>query len=460
MQRRVWVLAALVLAAPLAGCVDRSNVVQEPAGNETGSSDPGRNRIDRTLADWRETSRDRRPAGVQASFRVEGTPLRIFGDLRGVAAEAPVDLVPGELFPSDRRFLFFANATVDGMGPGVLVLEGDRISASSGRLADVHVDELTVNGTVNLTVDPIPEDHPDEPDLTFPSSWEDANRSFFFGTWMSAQVHQLTVSGHDRALLLVDDQAHELGDRVTVTARGLWWDDQDSRIEAETATARTGDFAVGGNGTAGTVEGEDLEVAAPAGVFGYDGTLVADGGSVASKGMVQVTQVLTAEGPQIPAQVEVITDTKDLEMTQGETAWVRVGYREATSRGDAILDNVTVKGSGAEMITVPLERPPLLVQELWEFVLDTGPVAPFAILPVAVASPFLILLEVLACIVDTCPGQNPYPSWMDTGAVDDFYFKVEATNPPGSYPATIQILGENHDTVEIPITVEVTRGRT
>lgn len=436
MRRSVLVAAMLVLALPLAGCL------------RDGPSPEVQEKLD----EW-EADRDAHgPTGLEASFELSGRPLHVTGNLTAERLPAPVDLDVHPVFPSDEPYVYFRQADVGTFGTGLLVVEGRQVRIDRGRLADVGLAEVRADGTVRLA--PRTDNLQDVPERRYPPTWDSANESAFFATFVDADLPSVRITGHDRAVLIrADNSSQELVGPVTFSAAGFWWDDA-SRINASSASIDAAAFTAGGNVSSGRVQGE-LQVASPDAVFGHDGRIDVGPDRVASNGTLRLTQVLTDDGPRIGSQVELLTEEDTVTVDEGNATWVRVHYREASFEGDAVIEDVRVTGDGASMVTVPIERPPTAVEELWQAVRNASWAAPFAVIGAVFLTPGLLFFEALDCILFDCPEQQPYPAWMEAGDIGRFYYRVNATMAPGTYDATIRILGQNYDAVAFPVTIRV-----
>lgn len=435
------ILVALLLTAPaLAGCVENA-LSDGPA------------------ARWREEAAARGSVGVAATFDLTGSPILVRGEGGRADVEAPFDLAPAGAFPSDRRFAYLVDAEVESLGQGLLVIEGAP-SVTEGSVAGLAVASLDVDARVALTLAPALGERVEQ--FAFPPGWEDAGRAALPADLARGTFKDLVLDGFAHAALVAPDgTGTNLTGPVRVTrASGLAWA-PGSFVEATAAKASFARASVGGNVTGGKLDAQGFDaVSAPSLVVARDVALRAGSERVATTSSARLTQAESDDGLLLDAGVEVAPADAKVTVKQGGTAWLRVEYRETTGRGDAVLGQVETTGDGRSLVTLPLARPPLIIQDLMDEAARLGGVpGAFLALSVALASPAIILADVfnaVVCTFATCPEQHPYPTWMDAGDVGAFYVRVEGKTAPGSYQATVHIAGQNYGAVTVPIEITVT----
>lgn len=435
------VALALALVTPvLAGCATDDDLDEEDED---------------VLRRWRADQVPRQARGLSGDLQIEGQVVALTGNLTGTQIETPFQLAPGPVFPDDEPFVFFGNATLGAGGQGLLVLDGDHLEASSGTMSQLPVEQVQANDTVRMTPiadgEPVPEDR-----WTFPSNWSQADEALFFAQTTAVDVNEVTLSGFDRGLFLTTNASQTVESPVTVSADRIAWNPNGSVVvdEAELDVTEVG---ISGNATQGVVDPENSDpVQDPDAVFGHDGRLVIAPGTVETTDEIQVTQILKNGTAHLAANVQIHPTRTTVNVAPNETEWVRVLYRERSNLGDGLLENATVTGPGSAMVEVPVERAPLLVEELWGIVGEAGPAGLVFGIPLAPASPFLLLAEGLDCLAFGCPDQHPYPAWIEAGEVGSFYVKVEGSGTPGPHETNVTIDGRNYEPVHFPLRVNVT----
>jgi len=402
---------------------------------------------------WKQDQPNRADRGLEGGFDLEGDSVVATGEFTAREIEASFTLVPEQGFPEGHRFLFFANATVNGEGPGLLLLEGDRLHVSEGRLSDVPVNQVQTGSAVSLSTS-TGDVELDTDDFAFPENVsEAAEDALFFGGQTDADVPQIRVSNYTSGYLVTATSSSEVSGPLEVSAENMIWS-ENGTIHAEGAQLDARELALSGANLTGSVEYGERADTDPDAVFGHDGAIRVDPGQVRTTSPLRVTQVVDDDRPRIEADVETDSVRDKVTVTEGDIEWGQVLYRETTGEGDALLENVTVTGSGADMVTVPVEAPPSIVQDLGEIVPESGPATPFVGLLVGLATPFVAVAEALDCLTG-CPENSPFPSWIDAGEVSSFFVKVEGNRSPGAYQAQATITGENYDAVTLDWTIQV-----
>jgi hypothetical protein len=176
---------------------------------------------------------------------------------------------------------------------------------------------------------------------------------------------------------------------------------------------------------------------------------------VKSQGSFQLTQGVTQQGAMLlPADVELAYDTTPVTVKKDQRVLIPVVFREKTLQGDAVLSELQVTGTGKDAVSVPLDRVETYLESLWATVGESGISAPFLAIGLAPLSPFIALGEALGCLFTTCP--RAFPIWMETGKVDRFHIIVQGKVAPGTYEATVTLVGHNSTSQTIPVYFTVT----
>lgn len=437
MARTAILVAFLALAVLTAGCF---------------GPDPSH------VSDWKTQAKAHGPTGLAAEMSLQSDDFVVVGMGQVPMMETPFQIQPSETHSRAGPVAFFVG-TVLGTGSGLIVLEGAQLNLTSGHLAKLPVERVqATEGDVLLSLHDA--DVTDRPHVSFPPTHSELDSAWFFSDHVPIQGRDLVVEEAKSALLIDQGNVTPLTFPIRFDADHLALD-RDGHIRTTSVTFQSPSFAYGGKTDGGSVELEGrADIMAPAGVFGKAGDLRVTPDGVTSTGPFRLTQALTEEGYALAASVELRPHQERVTVDAGNISWVRVDYREKSYTGAAVLQNITIDGPAAALVRVPLDHPPWIVEELWESVGDAGWSAPFWALPVAIASPWLLLGEALLkgfdCVFNDCPADHPYPRWIEPGQVGRFYYQVNAVDAaPGSYPGTITILGENHQTVTLDIIVEV-----
>ncbi len=414
-----------------------------------------------TRDEWRSQAEAHGPMGIPATFDLQGDPLFLYGQGTVTNLAAPFAFNPRPHFSDRTPYLFFPDASVHGHANGLLVLEGAHVLAEEGSLSDAGLESVNAAEEVELKLRA--DNVASKPSYAFPPGWEAAQDAFFFDDMVPARVAGLELSGFERALLVTASTNEDLSQEsaVTVTASRLVWDSASS-IRGAGAQLRLDTFALGGSVETGSLlpQGRDA-VDRPAGVFGRDATISVAAGHLSTANTFRLTQAVTADGLLLESQVELLPESDTVTVARGEEGWVSASYREKGYVGDGLVADVRVSGPEG-LVEIPLQRPPTTVEALWDSVAaaaeDAPWAAPFIALPLAIATPFLIIVDFLAslsCAFDTCPEDYPFPSWMDAGAVGVFFVKVKGEVLAGTYPITITFEGQNYDAATLAFDVVV-----
>ncbi len=396
--------------------------------------------------------------GVPGTFTLHGTNITLTGDIAiDDPVTAPFTLHISPAFPDDRRFLIVPNGSIDGEH-GILIIESATAEFNAGRIPLDEVKELSVaDGTARITAAPR-EGTGVGPE--FPERFDEADSAHFHGESLLFPRTEFTISSFDNAVFIQRNSSTAVEPPVTVTTGEFVVDDTVTVTTAADAaiTATSRDFATGGRIDSGEVALEDGRIIDdPVAVFGRRGRFSVDEEAITTTAETEITQVLTGDGPAIDAAVEFDVVESSVTVAANRQTWVKTRYRETSRRGDGVLHNITVSGDGSSMVTVPRSEPPLLIQRYTAFLIDAGETFPPALLGL-LGSPAVILIDLvteIGCALGECPSDHPFPVWIDAGSDGVFYFRVDGSQPPGTYTATITIEGENYETTELPATITV-----
>lgn len=450
--------AAVFLSLPL-GCGGGTDD-GPPQGDDSESRRQGES-LDSVESRWRRAVKDK-PIGLTSTVDLSGSSIVL--TTKGQAqVDAPGVLVPAPAFPNNQRCVFLSNAQV-GSQTGLLVLEGPRIQFTAGTLGSVDVGSATAHtqppsGSTTPVVELITQDNTSgaNPTATFPDDWSGTDKSLFFSDAAVIHASNLTLTGFTRGLLITSTGNTPITGSVTVSsAERLHWDAK-SVIQVETSTVHSPAFALGGEVEAGAVTSPELSASGqpPSMIKGQQAEVTLRPGSVKSQGSFQLTQGVTQQGKMLlPADVELAYDTTPVTVKKDQRVLIPVVFREKTLQGDAVLSELQVTGTGKDAVRVPLGHVETYLETLWATVGQTGISAPFLAIALAPLSPFIALGEALGCLFSTCP--RAFPIWMETGKVERFHIVVQGKVPPGTYEATVTLVGHNYTSQSIPVHFTVT----
>lgn len=422
-----------------------------PHGAEAGEP------IDDVLERWRRQRENNAPFGLAATASLSGERLTVHAE--GVEAAATVD---GECTlrkegPIEGGVVCAA-ATVDGEAADALVVRGSTLQAN-GTLRGLFVERVTCSDPLLARLEePTLEEPPEYPEIP-DSATEDSSRPVT--QYVGGPLESVELSGFEEAYLVREGKRRELSEPIVVSAPSVWVE-EGTVLESDAATLEATQFSVSApEGASGTVAIEGREdVPSPYGVFGHDASLAVEPGGVDSEGSFRLTQVITEEEFLLESTVDILPATTSVTLPAGETRWIDAYYRERSYVGDGVLGEVAVDSDAEGLMTVPVEPPQLLVQQVVETLSSSGA----GVLALGAVAPALVALAIgegiataLDCAFNDCPSEQPYPAWADAGAVGRFYYRVDARGvEPGTYEATATLAGANYERREIPLTVEVT----
>lgn len=450
--------AAVLLSLPL-GCGGGAD--DSPPQQDDGESRRQGESLDSVESRWKRAVKDK-PTGLTSTVELSGSSIVL--TTRGQAqVDAPGVLVPAPAFPNNQRCVFFTNAQV-GSQTGLLVLEGPQIHFTAGTLGRVDVGSATArtqppSGSTTPVVGLTTQDNTSgaNPTATFPDDWSGTDKSLFFSDAAVIHASNLTLTGFTRGLLITSTGNTPITGSVTVSsAERLYWD-ADSVIQVATSTVHSPAFALGGEVEAGALTSPELSASSqpPSMIKGKQAEVTLRPGNVKSQGAFQLTQGVTQQGEMLlPADVELAYDTTPVTVKKDQRVLIPVVFREKSLKGDAVLSALQVTGTGKDAVRVPLDRVETYLESLWKTVEQTGIGAPFLAIGLAPLSPFIALGEALACLFSTCP--RAFPIWMETGKVERFHIIVQGKVPPGTYEATVTLVGHNYTSQTIPVHFTVT----
>lgn len=234
--------------------------------------------------------------------------------------------------------------------------------------------------------------------------------------------------------------------------------DLDDAIVVETGQATvTGErIVVGGDIPAGAVHAEFPGAGGALHMVVAHGATFTLGPDLVKAGSLRVTQALDGSGYLVRAAIE-LTGPPTVHVQAHNATSVRVGMRETTGVGDAVLGSVAVTGDGAAMVYVPVQDP---AQEVLATLDDLpAPMAAVAAVPVAFGAFGMALAQGLCGIAsafsgEDCPVNYPCPSYFEAGGGDRFYVFIQA-GEPGEYDAVLHLTGRNYDDATLPLHIVV-----
>jgi len=429
MQTRLTVLLALAIV--LAGCSSGSSGPQSVTGDKVG---------------------------LDATFQLTANPFAITGNLRSTQSiQSPITVDPGKTFPDNKRVVIFPNVTVNGEH-GALVIKSPSFTISNGKITVQQISRLRKDGDI-LTISPrtTNKDH----DIEFPDEKDAYDSIVFHGESTDLRAQDITVTGYNDAFLVHNKTTTGVENSVALSPdTAIWSEDTNITASTDSIKLQAKKFSLAGNVDSGTVEitEQNRDVENPDAVFGRDARLDIEGNQVSSKGTFRLTQILKDQEPLIDAAVKVRSARSTVNVPTGGHEWVEATYRETSLQGDALLNGISVKGNGKDMVRVPIKQPPLLTDIFFKQVTEAGKVMPPALLGIA-AAPGVILIDALNelfCTFADCPSDQPFPTWIDAGEAGTFYYVVDASDhDPGNYSATITFEGTNYPDKTISLNIQV-----
>ena len=91
--------------------------------------------------------------------------------------------------------------------------------------------------------------------------------------------------------------------------------------------------------------------------------------------------------------------------------------------------------------------------------IDTGWAAPLAAIAALPTVSIVFVFDVFDCIFGGCadlpPPLEPFPQWMDAGAIGTMEVRVKGDLAPGTYQTSLTFVGRNYCPVTVPLTVHI-----
>jgi hypothetical protein len=410
------------------------------------------------LAQWEAERAAHGALGHSASFGLQGAAYRVHG--AGIAdVHAPFTLQTGNV---GSGLVTLADAEVEGVeerGRVELYAGGDprgSMVASAGSIAELPLKTVVVEdgqlaGTIGVTHERV------------------GNTDFYRA---SAEVADLALEDIQQAYLYPDGTTGleeriawmPSGAVVVREASGLTFHDAEAgavqQAMEEPLDLDYEAFSVAGDFASGSIEVDDLEVrGTPVAVFGRAAKLRADAGSVEARSGFRLTQAVNEAGLVLPAAVEVVPEAAEVWVRPNQTRVVRLHYRERSYRGDAVLGEIQIGGRASDLLELQTGFPKTLTGEIIEAVIDTGWAAPLAAIAALPTVSIVFVIDVFDCIFGGCanlpPPLEPFPQWMDAGAIGTMEVRVKGNLVSGTYPTQLTFVGRNYCPVTVSLTVHI-----
>lgn len=422
--------------------LDGGPLVDAGVADDAGTADES---VEQTLARWAAENAALGDVGAPGSFDFGGADFELAGDGRATAVDAPFTLEVAAL--DDAPFAFFPGAVVQGVGAGVLVLQGASLSATAGALADVRVTRASSISSVLLLA---LADDAHAIDATLPDAWADAEADLAAARATGARPVALALGGFTRGVLVTATGPVDVVAPIVVDADDVLWSSASRLAPGAAVDVPFDDFAFAV--TAGgdlALDGVD-PIIDGAGAVARSGVVRLTADRVASVDKAPVTQAIATVGVVLPADVEVLPTATSVTVPAGGEARVAFHWREKSGVGDAILQDVLVDDTSA--FEVPVARPHRAVADTWAAASGNGWATPLVGVNVALFSPPATMVDVDA----PCPDAGcPFPLWVKAGALGTASFVVRGALAPGSHPTTVRFVFRNAPEVVVPIRVLV-----
>lgn len=385
--------------------------------------------------------------GQAATFQFNANPWHLMGEMDISVLPAPFTFLP--IADGDAgSWMFFRDTRVPGHPAGILVVQGASIEMEAGSLAGLRVD--AAHGGPAVQFEPVPTvPRPQPTSIDLPGPFDGAERAFRRAEFVAAPLSGVRLAGYERALLWTPDQATEFDDVPVFSAAGWRWI-EGSRLQPGPGAyeGSTDRFALGG-ALRGQVDIEGAgSIPDPAVVTGNIATIRMEPARVWTEQPFRLTQVVRSDRPLVQAEMQVDPVEPLLVLSKGQTGWASVNFRERGYRGDAVLSDVQVTGSGSGQVQIPAVSN-WQEERLWREVEQTTPsapwMAPFARVPLRLPSPYVPVAEPAQCTFGECPQGHPFPVWMPAGEVGVFYVRVSAGQTTGDFDVTLWLNGHNFE---------------
>jgi hypothetical protein len=219
-------------------------------------------------------------------------------------------------------------------------------------------------------------------------------------------------------------------------------------------------FGVAGDFSAGALDVKDVEVrGTPLAIFGRAARLRAGADEIEAPQTFRLTQAINDAGLVLPAAVEIVPEASEVWVPPSKTKIVRLHYRERSYRGDAVLGEIKSGGSASDLLELQTGFPQTLTGELIGAVRDTGWAAPVIAITTLPAIPIVFVIDLFKCLFGGCANQppplEPFPQWIDAGAIGTMEVRVKGNLAPGTYETTLTFIGRNYCPVTVPLTIHI-----
>lgn len=398
--------------------------------------------------------------GYGASFALRGAAYRITGQTAS-AIHAPLVL---RSKGSSHGLISFADAEVEGIEetgrvelyPGSDPTDFREASATSGRIEGLAFRELGVEGGA----------------LTGALALTEERIGNTYRFYTDAVVRDLEIE-RARTVYLYPEGTIGLAERIEWMPTGpvvirsasrlTFYDAEGAELLktlSDPVELEYASFGVAGDFEGGALAIPELDVdVTPLAVFGTDGTVRAEDGSVASAGDFRVTQAMTAAGLVIPAEVEVVPSHRELWVQPSKTRVIELYYRERSYRGDAVLAKIETGGDANRLLELQTGFIPTLTVQLIDAIIDTGWAAPVVALTTIPVVPIVFFIDIFSCLFGGCAAAPdplaPYPLWMQAGEIGAMELRIKAPAARGTYQTTLTFAGRNYCPVTVALTVHV-----
>jgi hypothetical protein len=359
-------------------------------------------------------------------------------------------------------FTFLLDATIDGSGSGTLTIEGASIEVTAGRAQAEWIGAETSVWSEDF-VDGRYRVRPASTgvvEVAAPPSWPEAVTASLSVESSEMLLEGLRVTAAVRAVLVTDDGEVEVALPFTVSAQALAWT-AGSAMHVSTLSLDYERVALGGEVASAVLTFDDGETIDDAqAIVGHEAHVEITGVEGALTATLRATQVLTADGVAIPAEIEIDRVVHEIELRPGESQAVGMQFREKTYVGDAVVKEILPSGEHADLVSFAVDPPERYIARLFELIENAGIFWPIAVVVVIILAPVVVLVEVVDALLcpfgcSSPPTPVPLPAWIDAGAIGSFSFVVTGADTVGSYETTVSVVGHNFDTVEIALSVTV-----
>lgn len=410
------------------------------------------------------TAQDDDGVGVPTTFELQGGDPRVDGGMpvvETIAAPMAFQTDHGESW-----VLVFDDATVEDNEQGTLVVVGARIEADQGTLEHGRTAELAI-GSDAVTVWPsAAADDGWRPSLgqSLPNWFDDALES---SPPLGLVAEDLRITGYDHAYLVTPAETWALQGSFRVSAREIYWN-MGSWIEAEAVTGRwDGELTVGIDAWQGELRtDEGVSPSLPLVVLGRDAHLELSAHSVRTVEPMPVVQALGDEGVLLGSSIELrACEPETIVMGEGETRALRFAYRQPGGTAEAVVASAQIVDPTTEVVWSEVEIDPTLPMDLvvlgdtyagtsWGGRLENALGVIIEIGTGLGQAIGCVITLFLACSEDA-PEAEPFPMWMEAGAVGELETMITAPWEPGTHALELRIAGTNYEEQVVPLTLVV-----